>query len=123
MEPVRAVPPPGRPDPPRAESAEAAVELARLLRAAGYESETIQARLATTDELLARSAELPAYLRRLGDADEVAVLLRLLLLGVPVERTRLERLVGAQLQERLRGTGLLVADGALVHAAARTVPH
>jgi hypothetical protein len=83
VEPVRAVPPPGRPDPPRAESPQAAVELARLLRDAGYESHRIQERLATGDQLLARSPELPSYLRRLGDADELAVLLRLFLLGVP----------------------------------------
>ena len=100
MEPVRTVPPPRRPDPPRAESPNAAVALARRLRSAGYESPRIQERLATGDELLARSPELPAYLRRLGDADELAVLLRLVLLGVPVERTRLDRFVGA---ERRRG--------------------
>ena len=61
-----------------------AVELARLLRDAGYDTGRIQERLATGDELLARSPELPSYLRRLGDADELAVLLRLFLLGVPV---------------------------------------
>ena len=109
MEPVRAVPPPGRPDPPRAESPQAAVELARLLRVAGYESPRIQERLATGDELLARSPELPSYLRRLGDADELAVLLRLFLLGVPVARARLDELVGTQLRARLAGAGLLVA--------------
>ena len=43
---------------------------------------------------LARSPELPSYLRRLGDADELAVLLRLLLLGVPVSRVRFGGLVG-----------------------------
>src|SRR3954453_13270596 len=95
MEPVRAVPPPRRPEPPRAASPGAASELARLLRGVGYGSGSIQERLATTDELLARTAELPAYLRRLGDADELAVLLRLLLLSVPVPRARVERLLRA----------------------------
>ena len=57
---------------------------------AGYESLRIQERLATGDQLLARSPELPSYLRRLGDADELAVLLRLFLLGVPVARTRFD---------------------------------
>ena len=123
MEPVRAVPPPGRPDPPRAESPQAAVELARLLRVAGYESHRIQERLATGDQLLARSPELPSYLRRLGDADELAVLLRLFLLGVPVARARLDELVGAQLQAHLAGAGLLVRDADVVHGAARLVPH
>ena len=123
MEPVRAIPPPGRPDPPSAEGPRAAVELARLLRAAGYESSRIQERLATSDELLARSPELPSYLRRLGAADELAVLLRLFLLGVPVTRVRLGDLVGAQLQARLAGAGLLVQDGEVVHGAARLVPH
>ncbi len=123
MEPVRAVPPPGRPDPPRVESRQAAVELARLLRVAGYESHRIQERLATGDQLLARSPELPSYLRRLGDADELAVLLRLLLLGVPVARARLDELVGAQLQAHLAGAGLLVHDADVVHGAARLVPH
>lgn len=123
MEPVRAVPPPGRPDPPRAESPQAAVELTRLLRVAGYESQRIQQRLATGDELLARSPELPSYLRRLGDADELAVLLRLFLLGVPVTRARLDELVGTQLRARLAGAGLLVWDADVVHGAARLVPH
>jgi hypothetical protein len=123
VEPVRAVPPPGRPDPPRAESPQAAVELARLLRVAGYESPNIQERLATGDELLARSPELPSYLRRLGDADELAVLLRLFLLGVPVTHARLDELVGTQLEARLAAAGLLVQDADLVHGAARLVPH
>ncbi|HZB34894.1 MAG TPA: methyltransferase [Gaiellaceae bacterium] len=123
MEPVRAVPPPGRPDPPHAESPQAAVELARLLRVAGYEPHRIQERLATGDQLLARSPELPSYLRRLGDADELAVLLRLFLLGVPVARARLDELVGAQLQARLAGAELLVQDAEVVHGAARLVPH
>ena len=87
MEPVRAVPPPGRPDPPHAASPRRALELARLLREAGYEPQRIQQRLATGDQLLARSPELPSYLRRLGDADELAVLLRLL----PARCSRLTR--------------------------------
>jgi methylase of polypeptide subunit release factors len=123
VEPVRAVPPPGRPDPPRAESQQAAVELARLLRVAGYEADRIQQRLATRDQLLARSPELPSYLRRLGDADELAVLLRLFLLGVPVTSARLDELVGTQLRARLTGAGLLVQDDEFVHGAARLVPH
>ena len=123
VEPVRAVAPPRRPDPPSAESLPAAVELARLLRGAGYESGTIQARLATGDQLLARSPELPSYLRRLGDGDELAVLLRLLLLGVPVERALLDELVGRELRALLWGAGLLIADDGTVHGAARVVPH
>jgi len=123
VEPVRAVAPPRRPDPPRAESLAAAVELARLLRRAGYESGTIQARLATGDQLLARSPELPSYLRRLGDADELAVLLRLLLLGVPVDRSRVDTAVGSELRALLWPAGLLLADGDAVHGAARVVPH
>jgi methylase of polypeptide subunit release factors len=123
MEPVRAVPPPGRPDPPRAESHRKALELGRLLRDAGYETQRIQQRLATGDQLLARSPELPSYLRRLGDADELAVLLRLFLLGVPVLRARFDELVGTQLRARLLEAGLLVQDGELVHGAARVVPH
>jgi methylase of polypeptide subunit release factors len=123
VEPVRAVPPPGRPDPPRAESPRTALELGRLLRDAGYDPQRIQQRLATGDQLLARSPELPSYLRRLGDADELAVLLRLFLLGVPVLRRRFDELVGVQLQARLAGAGLLVRDGEVVHGAARIVPH
>jgi methylase of polypeptide subunit release factors len=123
VEPVRAVPPPRRPDPPRAASLDAAVELCRLLRATGYESERIQERLATGDQLLARSPELPSYLRRLGDADELAVLVRLFLLGVPVTRARLDELVDTQLRARLAEAGLLMVDGEAVHGAARLVPH
>jgi len=123
VEPVRPVPPPGRPDPPRAESAAAAAELAGLLRTAGYEVHRIQERLGTGDELLARSPELPAHLRRVGSSDELALLLRLFLLGVPVVRTRFDRLVGSRLRARLAGAGLLLDDGREVHGAARLVPH
>ena len=123
MEPVRAVPPPGRPDPPRADSPQTALELGRLLREAGYEPTRIQQRLATGDQLLARSPELPSYLRRLGDADELAVLVRLFLLGVPVSRVRFDEFVGAQLRALLAEADLLVPDGDVVHGAARIVPH
>jgi hypothetical protein len=94
-----------------------------LLRGAGYETQRIQERLATGDQLLARSPELPSYLRRLGDADELAVLLRLFVLGVPVARARLDELVGTGLRERLAGAGLLVQDAEVIHGAARLVPH
>ena len=123
MEPVRAVTPPGRPDPPRVEGVQATADLARLLRLAGYEPDRIQQRLSTGDQLLARSPELPSYLRRLGDGDELAVLLRLFLLGVPVARARLDELVSAELQTRLRGAGLLVPEAEAVHGSARLVPH
>jgi hypothetical protein len=125
VEPVRPVPPPGRPDPPRAESPQAAAELAGLLRDAGYDAATIQGRLATGDQLLARSPELPSHLRRLGDRDELAVLLRLFLLGVPAPAGRFEELVGARLRDLLSEAGLLVEDAGAgsVHGAARIVPH
>jgi hypothetical protein len=104
-------------------SAQEAVELARLLREAGYEADRIQQRLSTGDQLLARSPELPSYLRRLGDSDELAVLLRLFLLGVPVAPTRLDSLVGGQLRGRLAAAGLLVEGPDGIHGAARLVPH
>jgi len=123
VEPVRAVSPPTRPEPPRAESTDATAELARLLRLAGYDPARIQERLATGDQLLARSPELPSYLRRLGDSDALAVLLRLFLLGVPVARVRVEALLDPPLRELLGAAGLLVEDGEAVHGAARIVPH
>jgi hypothetical protein len=123
VEPIRSVSPPTRPEPPRAESADATAELARLLRLAGYDSARIQERLATGDELLARSPELPSYLRRLGHSDALAVLLRLFLLGVPVARVRVEALLDPPLRELLGAAGLLVEDGEAVHGAARIVPH
>jgi len=124
VEPVRSVTPPRRrPEPPRADDPTKTVELARLLRGVGYDSSRIQERLATGDELLARSPELPSYLRRLGDGDELALLLRLLLLGVPVSEERFEALVGAGLREGLAAAGLLVRDGQSIHGAARIVPH
>jgi SAM-dependent methyltransferase len=101
----------------------AATELAGRLRDAGYESSRIQERLGTGDQLLARSPELPSYLRRLGDGDELAVLLRLLLLGVPVTRARVDQHVPEGLVHALADAGLLVRDGDLVHGAARLVPH
>src|SRR5207342_3276881 len=52
-----------------------------------------------------------------------AVLLRLLLLGVPVDRARVEGHVGGALREGLENTRFLVHDGDVVHGAARLVPH
>jgi hypothetical protein len=123
MEPVRAIPPPGRPDPPRADRPKTTLELGRLLRDAGYEPQRIQQRLATGDQLLARSPELPSYLRRLGAADELAVLVRLFLLGVPIARAHFDELVGARLRVLLADAALLVQDGDVVHGTARIVPH
>ena len=114
MEPVRAVPPPGRPEPPRANSLRTALELARLLQDAGYEPQRIQQRLATGDHLLARSPELPSYLRRLGDADELAVLLRLFLLGVPVSRARFDELVGAVAAQSWKSAFVRTARSSMV---------
>jgi len=94
-----------------------------LLRVAGYATHPIQERLRTGDELLASSPELPSYVRRLGDGDELAVLLRLFLLGVPVARARLDELVGTELQARLAGAGLLLEDRGDVYGTARLVPH
>jgi Methyltransferase small domain len=94
-----------------------------MLRDAGYEAERIQERLATGDQLLASSPELPSYLRRLGDSDELAMLLRLLLLGVPVGRERFTALVREGLRSRLADARLLVDDGDVLHGAARVVPH
>jgi methyltransferase family protein len=123
VEPVGAVLPPTRPEPPRVESVEDGVELAASLRRAGYETARIQERLGTGDQLLARSPELPSYLRRLGDADALALLLRLFLLGVPVRRASLEMHVDIELRARLTAARLLVEDGEAVHGAARLVPH
>jgi methylase of polypeptide subunit release factors len=100
-----------------------AVELARRLRVAGYEAERIQERLATGDHLLLRSAELPAYLHRVGDADELAVLIRLFLLGVPVARKRMDELLGDEFRALLAEAGLLAGDDDLLRGAARLVPH
>jgi methylase of polypeptide subunit release factors len=66
---------------------------------------------------------LPAYLHRLGDGDELAVLIRLFLLGVPVARKRIDELLDDQLSARLAKAGLLATDDDLVHGAARIVPH
>jgi methylase of polypeptide subunit release factors len=109
--------------PPRADFLQDGIELARLVRDVGYDAERIQERLATGDHLLARSPELPAYLRRLGDADELALLIRLFLLGVSVARERFDELVDAELRARLAQVGLLVEDGDAVRGVARIVPH
>jgi SAM-dependent methyltransferase len=51
------------------------------------------------------------------------VLVRLLLLGVPVEAARVAETVGPELARLLHRAGLLVEDGDLLHGAARIVPH
>src|SRR4029453_6014401 len=63
-----------------------------------------------------------SYVRRLGDGDELALLLRLFLLGVPVARARLDELVGTELTARLAAARLLLEDRGEVHGTARPVP-
>ena len=95
-----------------------------MLRIAGYEAERIQERLATGDHLLLRSSEVPAYLHRLGDGDDLAALIRLFLLGVPVARKRIDELLDDRFRALLAQAGLLAAhDDGLVRGAARIVPH
>lgn len=113
-----------RAEPPRLDSRETATAVRRIFDEAGYDAARIQDRLGTSDRALAEGPDRPVYLRRLGDADPLAVLLRLFLLDTAVEPERAERLLGRDARELLARVGLHTTDDdGLLDGTVRIVPH
>src|SRR5687768_15816219 len=113
-----------RAEPPRLDSRETATGVRRIFDEAGYDAARIQDRLGTSDRALAEGPDRPVYLRRLGDADPLAVLLRLFLLDTAVEPERGESLLGRDARELLARVGLLTTDDdGLLDGTVRIVPH
>jgi SAM-dependent methyltransferase len=113
-----------RPDPPQFEDAETAAAARRIFDDAGYTAEQIQARLGTEARSLAQTPDRPVYLRRVGEQDALAVLLRMLLLDVPVARELATERLGADALALLEHVGLVAAVGPEhVDGTARVVPH
>ena len=110
--------------PPHAGDPDAAAALRRVFDDAGYDADRIQERLGTSDRSLAEGPDRPVYLRRLGEADPLAALIRLFLLDTPVGRATLERLLGTDSCGLLDRAGLLATDGDdHVDGTVRIVPH
>ena len=74
--------------PPQLEDRETAAAVRRVFDDAGYDADRIQERLGTSDRSLAEGPDRPVYLRRLGEADPLALLLRVFLLDAAVEQSR-----------------------------------
>jgi len=110
--------------PPQLEDRETAAAVRRVFDDAGYDAGRIQERLGTSDRSLAEGPDRPVYLRRLGEADPLALLLRVFLLDTAVEQASAERLLGRDARELLERAGLLtVDDDDLLDGTVRIVPH
>ena len=112
----------GRLAPPRADLATGAA-LRRLFDEAGYTADRIQERLGTGDRALAEGPERPVHLRRLGDADALAVLVRVLMLDTVVPRAVAADRLSEEGLSLLERTGLVMSDGDEVDGTVRVVPH
>ena len=109
---------------PHLDDRETAAAVRRVFDDAGYDADRIAERLGTSDRSLAEGPDLPVYLRRLGEADPLAVLLRVLLLDTPVAPDDAERLLGRHPLALLQRVGLLARnEEGLVDGTVRVVPH
>jgi methylase of polypeptide subunit release factors len=96
----------------------------RIFDDAGYRAEQIQQRLGTSDRALAEGPDRPVYLRRLGEGDALALLIRMLLIDVAVVRELAEGILGVDAVALLERVGLLeTAEEGRVDGTVRVVPH
>jgi methylase of polypeptide subunit release factors len=110
--------------PPQAGDPGAAAALRRVFDDAGYDADRIQERLGTSDRSLAEGPDRPVYLRRLGDADALAALIRIFLLDTPVARAALGDVLGEDAYALLERSGLLARDEHdRLDGTVRIVPH
>ena len=109
--------------PPQLEDRETAAAVRRVLDQSGYDAVRIQERLGTSDRSLAEGPDRPVYLRRLGEADPLALLLRVFLLDTAVEPDSADRLLGRDARMLLERAGLLTLDEGRLDGTVRVVPH
>ncbi len=110
--------------PPQLDGRETATTVRQLFDDAGYDAARIQDRLGTSDRALAEGPDRPVYLRRLGEADPLAVLLRLFLLDTAIALESVEGLLGRDARKLLERIGLLAMDeDGLLDGTVRIVPH
>lgn len=110
--------------PPHLDDRRTAIAVRRVFDDARFDAERIQERLGTTDRALVEGPDLPVYLRRLGEADPLAVLLRTFLLDVGIDRETAEDRLGRDSLALLERVGLLASDeDGLVDGTVRLVPH
>src|SRR6187549_359253 len=82
-----------------------------LLRRTGFTREGIQGRLGVSGDVLARRADRPVHLRRLGSEDALATLIRLFLLDVTVDTAVVEQAIEPTDLASLVDLGVLAEDG------------
>jgi methylase of polypeptide subunit release factors len=101
-----------------------AADVRLIFDEAGYRADRIQERLGTSDRALAEGPDRPVYLRRLGESDALALLIRMLLLDVAVEREVAERILGVDAVALLERVILVETDEeGRVDGTVRVVPH
>jgi hypothetical protein len=109
------------PEPPSAEDGDALDALTGALESAHFTVEGIEERLGT-NELSLCPIDMPVHLRRLED-EPFGTVVKLFLLGVPVDSDRLATALAPLELTRLAETGLLRLEGTTVSASARLAPH
>src|SRR5215208_4824739 len=97
--------------PPAPHAVPAVEGLRERLVALGFTREGIRERLGSAGDVLAREAELPVRLRRVGDTDALALLLRALVLGAPLDDARARALLPAEVYGALTASGVLELRG------------
>ena len=101
----------------------AASSLGGLFRRAGYTSDGIRIRLGTEGDVLSRSLDRPVHVRRLTDDAPLDLLIRLFLLGLPVEAETAERALGAGSLEGLAALRAVALRGGEAVPLLQIVPH
>ena len=110
------------PAPPCGAPADVAA-LRGALDAAGFSGAAVRKAIGAGAELLSQTFDIAVQDRRLGEVpDDLATLVRLLVLDLPVDAAAADRALhgSAELLVRL---GVATADGDVLRAAARIVPH
>lgn len=111
------------PAPPAGEPEELA-QLRGLLRNAGYTGPHVQERLGTTQDVLSRTGDFPAHLRRLeGDESALASLIRVFVLVASEDALTADRLLPPLGAAGLARLGLVRRVGDRIVASVRLIPH
>jgi methylase of polypeptide subunit release factors len=102
----------------------AVVELAEILRAAGFDAVHVAAALGVQASLSTRTEELAELLARLPMGTALSILIRLLVFGLPVDADEVSRALSPLSLERLQRLGLLQPRSqAEVGSSVRIVPY
>jgi methylase of polypeptide subunit release factors len=101
----------------------ATAELREVLRAAGFNGETVRGTLRTGRDLLARAADVPLQERRLEGVEPLGTLIKLLVFEAPVSVDSAERAFAPLGLDRVEQLGIVERGDEVVRSRVRIVPH